>query len=584
MPNIASPTGSYSSTRWAIAFIALALLSQLVLGALTAARLTVTHDEYWHVPVGLLNWKTGRFDFDPLNPPLLRMWGAVPLLFTAAQIPDVDVTTDTVRYGDAFLKANPEQFDRFVFLSRLPIVLLTVAAGALLTEWSWKWQGPWSACLVAWLWAREPSLLAHGSLLTTDAGAAAFWLVTLFLAWRFAVAPTRGRAVACGIVLGLAQAAKYTCVLLLPLMIVLWFVERWRNDEIQVVSPRRLFGRWSILLLSAAFVLNAVYLFRGTGTPLREFSFASQSARVWQERLGPLAALPVPFPKDYVAGIDRQKSIMEQKHPVFLDMTWNEVGFASYYPMTLLYKLPHSVQLLLIIAIGGAFWRRRDAVSWRRRIWFILPAGSMLFVASLSGMQLGIRYVLPALPFLFLLIGEVAVRWSWPTSRWSVMAVGILLLICDPWHVHPQYLAYFNELSGGSDGGRFHLLDSNLDWGQDLHELKKYLNEHAIEPIGLAYFGTLPPEALGIRYTPPPGGAPQPGWYAVSVNFVMGRPHVIHDGQGGHRAVNIAEYAYFSQFEPHVHLGASIDLFHITPHDVRRWHNNVPLASDVSER
>jgi len=114
-----------------------------------------------------------------------------------------------------------------------------------------------------------------------------------------------------------------------------------------------------------------------------------------------------------------------------------------------------------------------------------------------------VRYILPALPLMFLGIGEIAADWEWPRFGRRQVATLLLLLACDPWRVHPEYIAYFNELAGGVDGGRAHLLDSNLDWGQDLHELKHFLEEHPIPSMTLAYFGTMPPEALGIRYTLP---------------------------------------------------------------------------------
>lgn len=555
--------------RLVVGVIAALLLSQLIAGSLAASRLTVTHDEYWHIPVGLLNWKTSRFDLEPLNPPLLRMWATWPLLLTGAESPRTEPTSELGRFGDEFLAANPANFDRYVLISRIPIVLLTCAAGALLARWAWEWYGPWSACLVAWLWSRDPNITAHGSLVTTDAGGAAFWIATLYVGWRFAKQPTLVRAIVGGAVLGLAQAAKFTCVLLLPCLIAVWFFERWRNPLALPMDHKTATKRWSVLLLTALLSLNAVYLFHGTGTSLKSFDFASQSARTWQRRFGPLASLPVPLPNDFVIGVDRQKAIMEADHPVFLDMEWRASKFPHYYLMTLVYKLPHSTQALLLWAVVGSFLR---VCSMRRRLMLLLPTVMLIGMASTSGMQLGVRYILPALPLMFLGIGEIAADWEWPRFGRRQVAVLLFLLACDPWRFHPEYIAYFNELAGGVDGGRAHLLDSNLDWGQDLHELKLFLEEHPIPSLTLAYFGTMPPEALGIRYTLPPSGAPQPGWHAVSVNFVMGRPHGARDGRGGMRQLNIGEFAYFGAFEPKHRCGASIEIYHLSEDDVRRWY------------
>ena len=554
--------------RFVIAIAAM-LAVQAVVMTLTAARLSTTHDEYWHVPVGLLNWKTGRFDFEPSNPPLLRMWATWPLLFTSADSPRTEPTTDLNRFGDDFLAANREHFDRYVVLARLPIILLTITAGALLARWAWAWHGPWAACLVTWLWSREPTVLAHGSLVTSDVGGAAFWIAALFAVWQFAQRPTTRNGVITGVLLGLAQAAKFTNVLLVPLVVGLWCVERWRNGSVEPLARRAAWQRWGVLLLSAWLCLNLAYLFRGTGTSLRDFQFASQSARAWQQRLG---SLPVPLPRDYVTGIDRQKAVMESDHAVFLDGELSTTGFGHYYLMTLLYKWPHSLHLLLLwTAIQTVC--ARGALAWRRRMWCLLPTALMLLVASSSGMQLGIRYVLPAIPLLLLFIGEIAAGWTWPQTRCRPLVVGAYLLLCDPWSSHPEYLAYFNTLAGGSDGGRFHLLDSNLDWGQDLHELKRFVaRKPQIQSMSLAYFGTLPPESVGLGTENPPTRQPQPGWHAVSVNFVMGLPGGTRNGHGGIRAVYPGDdFSYFQFFKPKYRVGASIDVYHLTDADVRRW-------------
>jgi hypothetical protein len=87
----------------------------------------------------------------------------------------------------------------------------------------------------------------------------------------------------------------------------------------------------------------------------------------------------------------------------------------------------------------------------------------------------------------------------------------------------------------------------------------------------LAYFGTVPPSAVGLKHRAPPSWQPEPGDYAVSVNFVMGRPHVIADGAGGSRAVDLHEFGYFRFFEPVTRIGYSIDVYHLTAEDVAAW-------------
>jgi hypothetical protein len=172
-----------------------------------------------------------------------------------------------------------------------------------------------------------------------------------------------------------------------------------------------------------------------------------------------------------------------------------------------------------------------------------------------------------------MLYGGAACAWiaAWPRPVRVAAAIAIVLGCGASLRHHPHHLAYFNEYAGGPVGGREHLVDSNIDWGQDLHLVRGFMREHDLATIGLAYFGTVPPELTDIDYTLPPGltalTAGQfrlpPGWYAVSVNYVMGRPHTIHQPDGGSHGVGLDEFGYFRQLEPVARLGYSIDVYRV---------------------
>jgi len=549
-----------------------------------AREMSVTHDEYWHLPVGLLHWRTGRFDFDRLNPPLLRLWAALPLLATDAQVDPAP--TDLLGYGDMFLRRNPEK-DRWLFLlGRCMIIALSLSTGLLLARWAEQLFGAKAACLAALLWFADPNVLAHGSLVTTDMGAALFFAVTLYALWRWTRRADWPRALAFGVLLGLAQLAKYTCVLLVPVSLLLWFAWRRQPDDRDGGSSeaadstgrptsgtRRLVAQWGVALALSAVVLNAGYLFQGTGTPLRQYDFQSRTLQQTTKRLGWLAAWPVPLPRDYLLGLDAQRHIMEGEHPVFLDGEWRTDGFRSYYVKALVYKLPHSVHWLLLVSL--LLLLDREDPERRRRfgsLWLLFPFGLLVALASFSRMQLGVRYVLPVLPLLYLFAAQCGQTADWPRRRAVAVAVaiGAVLSVASLRH-HPHHLAYFNELAGGPQLGRWHLLDSNLDWGQDLDRLAAYLHARSVDEVGLAYFGTVPPAARGIRYRLPPA-TPMPGWYAISVNLVMGRPYAVRAPDGHLVSLGLDALGYFRFFEPVAHIGYSIDVFRLTDQDIARWH------------
>lgn len=596
--------------------VAVVLAIHAALGITAAARLTPTHDEYWHLPVGLLNLKTGRFHFENLNPPLCRMTAALPLLFTSARMAPEDVGTGLTGWGDAFMAANAAHYGQCFFVGRTMIVLLSVLGGLVTAVWSRELFGNTAGCLAALLWAFEPNLIAHGSFVTTDMGAAAFFVFTLFALWKFATRPGWKTALLFGGLLGLAQVAKFTSLLLYPISIVSFAViviaartrtmtqpnagnekDRTARRELRP-SPRtvestagpesalgarisilRMSALWALALLVSLLVLNAGYLFRGSFSRLRTYDFQSNELRADARRLASIGWMPVPLPRDYVEGLDNQRRMMEQKHAVFLDGQWSADGFPYYYFWGLFYKLPHPLQLL---ALATLLWLVVPGGVPRQlfvQLVIVLPAAVMIFVAQTSPMQLGIRYVLPVIPFLILFASQSA-RWlnykvyPFRTLTTGVLAAWMLLSV----RYHPHHISYFNELAGGPLGGREHLLDSNLDWGQDLDGLKSFLYSHRWGEIGLAYFGTVPPAAIGIAYHIPPSRIPQPGRYAISVNFEQGRPYWVRTPPGKIRPVDLGEFSYFRFFEPTANIGYSIDVFDLSPDDIGRWRKEAEKA------
>ena len=150
--------------------------------------------------------------------------------------------------------------------------------------------------------------------------------------------------------------------------------------------------------------------------------------------------------------------------------------------------------------------------------------------------------------------------------------------------VYPHSLSYFNELAGGPAHGSEHLLDSNIDWGQDLLYLRDWLKEHPeARPLQLAYFGYFDPRVAGIEFELPPEGRDEPrrGHGPVGAGdrppprLVRGERHhaarlrVFHPGRPRRlpRSFALNSFSYFQRFRPVAHAGWSIYIYHITPEE-----------------
>jgi len=165
---------------------------------------------------------------------------------------------------------------------------------------------------------------------------------------------------------------------------------------------------------------------------------------------------------------------------------------------------------------------------------FLLAIGIYWAALIRSNMNIGERHLLPALPFTFILVACQIMAFYGRIKASAVARLGFRLVLGGllAWQaftvlrVHPSYVAYFNEIAGGPDGGWRYVNDSNLDWGQDVRRLAQFVEQHNIPGIHVEYFG--PADAafyLGARYQGAVGcSQPQQGWIAVSATIYPGAP------------------------------------------------------------
>jgi hypothetical protein len=576
--------------------------------ALHAAwRTSPTIDEFSHVPAGISYWQTGRFGLYHHNPPLAKLLAALPVLVahpvvdysgSYAQAQAAGEPPGHVAFAEEFMRANAARYFDLFRLARIPIVLLSLAGMLILFHWGRELFGAWGGLLAAAIWAFEPNLIAHAGVATTDMAATVLILAAVETFRRFLAAATLRGALLSGTALGLALLTKFTALFLLPLFALFALLRRPRGRS------------WVLVPCVALFVLNAGYLFEGTGRPLGSFPFLSSAltrqrtggvpphreARFYQMLFaqrqnrfeGTLAGrLPSPVPAEYLLGLDEQSFEASPGLPgggyaVSLRGEVRRGGWWWYDLYALLVKLPLAVWVLGLLAIVAAISTPAARRGMREEAFWIAPTVLLISLMSvMTGLDLGVRYLLPAFPFLFLGIARLAA-----TPRPIVPAILLGALAISTLRVHPHELSYFNELAGGPSRGGRHLLDSNLDWGQDLLELKRVLDRRLVsgDAIGLAYFGAVDPALAGMKWfvpprdprTVPPGhavpsdGTLRPGLYAVSVNFLYGLPHRVRGPDGSSIAVDEGAFAYFRRLAPIGRAGYSIELFEVSAEDATR--------------
>jgi len=508
-----------------------AAVAYLILSTHAARVETPTVDEFAHVPAGCAYWEHGRLDLYCKNPPLLKYWMALPVVLDERA--DVPAITDPPwdwgpwKYGVRFMHANRAHYFDLFFRARLMIVVLGLLTGVILFRWTAELFNSRTASIVTSLFFLSPTVLAHAHLATTDVGCmfSVFWSV-FTLRWAYKE-PRWWRFLVAGAVLGLALSVKFTALVLLPLFVGLVVLYRWRST-VRAGKHRAIaaVGDIGILLASALLTVNLCMGLKGTWRPLDAYTFSSSFCKGVQRALpGPL---PVPLPEDYVIGFDGQKMDAESgEFGGYLMGRWSQDGWWYYNLIALAVKLP--VPFLVMITIGVWLWFR-GRMDGRER--WAVPASAAVFLVALSllsRLNLGIRYLLPGLPFLFILTGALWARVLASPKRWLGMApLAVVAYSCVVLAVvHPGYLSFFNVPAGGPDHGERWLVDSNLDWGQDLYRVREAVGPLVgDEPIRLLYFGHVDPGLYGIRYRPllP---YPTEDVIAVSMNYLVGNSYVV---------------------------------------------------------
>ncbi|MCL2709282.1 MAG: hypothetical protein FWE95_00240 [Planctomycetaceae bacterium] len=566
---------------WVIVILLLGI--HAILLGYSAAKFAPTALEGPLLAAGVSHWELGRYELYRVNPPLVRMVAATPVVLVGCETDwsrfvDGPRTRPEYSIGSQFIEINGERSLWLMTLARWACIPFSLIGGLYCFFWARElWRRDLAGLIALTLWCFCPLMLGNGALITNDTAATSLGIVAGYYFWHWLQSPTWTRCLIVALTLALAILAKTTWLILfglLPIMAALWFgIMYWKREKIGTKLSVIGLQIATIFLLTIWFI-NIFYGFDGSFENYGNYSFVSDKLSVIDNQNPFLASLPVPLPKQFVLGIDTQARDFEQYgQKSYLAGRWQDRGWYHYYVYGLLVKWPHGTQALFLLAVLMLVFWKKTKLS-KDELMMILPGLAVLLaVSSQLEFNMHFRYVLPFVGFAFIFIGKVALLAESKVFWRVVVSVCIALSTASSLLNYPHSLAYFNELSGGTKNGHRHMLHSAIDWGQDLTYLKKWLEMHPeIELDGLAYHGGFDPSAIGINAPRPPVGqnathfvqmdsskmGPQPGWYALSTNALWGPS---------------GEYDYFRHFTPVATAGRTIHIYHLTQEDVE-WYND----------
>ena len=535
--------GSWLRAPLALLFLLLAVFAGRLVH--TAAEKSFTADEPHYVGTGLYLWKTGDYDWYEvlkLHPPLTFHLASLPLLFV--DLPGLAVGP---RLGHDVTRAPPPLPQRVRFVSRLPFIALACWGGWLVFAWAREVAGAGAGLLAAFLWTTSPTILAHSALVSSDLAIAVCYLQALYTFWRWWREPSPARFVVCGASIGLALLAKMQAVLL-PLALI-GIVARlaWSPGATPRIAGAPAMRRlaWAARTLVGLGLLSLGTIALGYGGSLELSAGAPGPLEEWS-----LPAWIRPLLFDwYFNQVDRRFYVLGEL---------SDRAAWWFLPLGFVAKAPLG---LLLLGLGAAVSpRTAKGRAARLGLFLGVPAAVYLAVALFwLRLPMGVRYLLPVFPLLFV---AVAVRLAPGLSGWRRGAVAA----CCAWIavagllVHPHYLAYYNEAFGGPSRGHEIFVESNLDWGQDLGTLARFLRERGNPPVHLAYFGPERPETYGIRAIPLRGCAPVKGLVAISANVLKG----LYRHDNWFEPPPAGCYQWLSEREPLAQPGHSIFVYDLS--------------------
>ncbi|HEY8370740.1 MAG TPA: glycosyltransferase family 39 protein, partial [Thermodesulfobacteriota bacterium] len=509
-----------------------AALLAFALVALAVARIVATYpvfnqtfDEPAHLAAGMEWLDRGRYAYEALHPPLARVAIAIgPRLSGVRSTGEPNMWHE----GNALLYAGGS-YERTLALARFGVLPFFIAAAWLTWAWARAVYGGAAALVALGLFTTLPPTLGHAGVATTDMALVATLVAALYAFDRWLVRPSVARGVRLGLASGLAVLAKVSALVFLPVTALFVLAVRRRRRSADGSAPSRLASA-AACLAAASLVVWAGYRFEvGRVSILTDGERRQASHQA--DGLGLVAAarravdgrtLPAPRLVEGIETLRRKQAGGNAGY--FLGERMHNRTVWYFFPVAVAVKSP--LPFLILAGVGlaclAAAWRR-DADGGR-----LVPAAAacgILFASLPSHVNIGVRHVLPLFPFLAMVAACGVVR-LWAPGAARIARPAVLALLA--WHVlstslaHPDYLASFNELAARNPDRI--LVDSDLDWGQDLKRLASALRERGVTRLSLAYFGSADPARHGlppVRKLEP--HRPTTGWVAISVTKLRGR-------------------------------------------------------------
>lgn len=585
-------------------FSAFAVLVALVLAITSLWDDSFIVDEIPHVGAGYSYITKGDFRLNPEHPPLAKDLAGLALLTQ-----DMDQTAFSTQYwttdvngqwnfGRTLIYNPSNNVDAVTRTAKTAMLIFFLLSGILIHRWSNEIYGERAAFIAILLFSFSPTVLAHSRFVTTDVPALFGVLLGTYFFFKFIQKPTWGRFWFAAVAFGIAQLTKFSVVLIAPLF-VLMTIAWCMVNSFSFRHSAAVFIR-SLLLMAVGIIIvvwpvYALHMINYTPEKQRndtKSNLSSYGNRLFADSVVWASDKPVIRPLAYYAsGILMVNQRSAGGNNTFFLGEIRNYAWKQYFPVVYAIKEPLAFWGLVIIVILSLSLKvnKFDLTIQKIKNWiqkYFTEFSMLLWLAIYwyfsvnANLNIGIRHLLPIYGFVFILLAgqlsniiqNLKIKTQNSGSSFKRLFFAFIFTFCAllGWYiyeavsVHPYYLTYFNQIAGGPSGGHRYVVDSNLDWGQDLKRLAMWVEENNIDKINLDYFGWadqgyyLKDKLVWIHAGTYNSARdflaqnPNGGYIAVSASFYMGS-----------RENPETSYTWLDSYEPITIIGNSIFIWKI---------------------
>ncbi len=505
-------TTSWFKRYWVLCAVVSLLVIQIAQFTYVIHRESLTFDEDDHSFAGYMMLKTGDYGLNPEHPPLVKLLAAIPTLGKNLWTPSLQgrpFKQEAYTDGRDWLARNDGSSQRLLFQMRMMAGILAVGLSLAVFFSAREFFGIEAALFALVIVTFDPNILAHSALVTTDVGVSCFLLASVYAFYRFVKKPAWSRLAVAAVAAGLLIATKHSGVLFGPILFVLmlWEVAN-ASRGLRLRTGLRLAGAFCAILVGACVVLWAFFGFRYAARPVG--LSLNPSLAAYTSRLNPFDHSVISafahwhlLPESELMGLVDVK-IMARDYPTFILGHVYPHAVWWYFPVVVLIKTTIGLLALLALSLFAIVTRR---LMWTREVAYVVfPAATYFVIAMGAGMDIGARHILPVYAMVAVLAGGAIVALCRRGAQWSPVwtwACSLLVLahVAGALSAFPNYVAFANRLWGGPEKVHALISDANVDWAQQLYQVREWQDSHPSQACWFAYFANpeIDPNVYGIH-------------------------------------------------------------------------------------